>query len=136
MAHGTRPIMWVLLTEGMCIALVSVFVWLWCPPLAASVLLGGLLFYIPNTYFTLYAFRYTGYPMGTWVVQSFYWGQSGKLALSAVGFAIVFRFVQPLNVGILFSAFFLMIVVHIFVATRLCSQMQQSSLPQKSGRDI
>lgn len=84
-----------------------------------SALLGGLLYILPNGYFTYYAFRWAGSHFAYGIVRSFYWGEAGKLALAAVGFALVFRFVAPLHIGALFSVFGLMIALQWLIAIRL-----------------
>ncbi len=78
--------------------------------------LGALIFILPNTYFTLYAFRYRGARAAPWVAKSFKWGESGKFALVAVGFALVFRFVSPLNDSLLFAGFCSMVVLQWWLA--------------------
>lgn len=92
------------------------------PTVAKSATFGGLLFIVPNAYFTFYAFRFRGAAWTYRITRSFYRGQTGKLALTAVGFALVFRFVDPLhNVGF-FSVFALMMAVHIGVAASISSR--------------
>ena len=78
--------------------------------------LGVLIYIVPNTYFTLYAFRYSGARTASWVARSFSWGESGKFALVALGFALVFRFVTPLNVALLFAGFGSMLVLQWWLA--------------------
>jgi len=50
-----------------------------------SALLGGLIAWLPNTYFALRAFRYRGARAAQKIVRSFYAGAFGKM----IGFAIV-----------------------------------------------
>ncbi len=64
---------------------------------AYSVLLGGLVSALPNAYFALKAFRYSGARQMPQVVKSFYAGESGKMIITAVMFALVFAGVRPLN---------------------------------------
>ncbi|WP_045856374.1 ATP synthase subunit I [Teredinibacter purpureus] len=78
--------------------------------------LGALLFIVPNTYFTLYAFRYSGARFAQWTAKSFSWGESGKFALVAVGFALAFRFVTPLHVPLLFVGFCTMVALQWWIA--------------------
>ena len=84
-----------------------------------SALLGGLVIFIPNAYFAVYAFRYLGLPFATVIARSFYWGQAGKFALVATGFALVFQFVQPLDLAALFSVFIILLVLHIVCADKI-----------------
>ena len=45
------------------------------------------------------------------IVSAMYWGETGKVVLSAVLFTAAFLLVRPLNVGALFSSFVIMILV-------------------------
>lgn len=73
--------------------------------IAYSIFIGGLIYIIPNMYFAVYAFRFRGAQAAHMVLASFYRGEIGKFLLSSVGFAMVFTFVDPLNVLWLFSAY-------------------------------
>lgn len=64
---------------------------------AYSVLLGGLISTGPNAYFALKVFRYRGARQMPLIVKSFYAGESGKLVMTAVLFALVFAGIRPLN---------------------------------------
>ncbi len=64
---------------------------------AYSVFLGGMVSTLPNAYFALKAFRYRGARQMPLVIKSFYAGESGKLIITAVMFALVFAGVKPLN---------------------------------------
>lgn len=75
------------------------------PVLAKSILIGGIIYWIPNAYFAFYAFRYRGAQATAYVLRSMYRGEFGKFVLTGVGFAIVFTSVEPLNPGGLFTAF-------------------------------
>lgn len=92
---------------------------------AYSFLLGALIYILANAYFALYAFRYRGSSMGPWITRSFSWGESGKLALTAVGFALVFRLVQPLSVAALFAGFCSMILLQCFVGFKVARAIDQ-----------
>ena len=64
---------------------------------AYSVFLGGLISTIPNGYFARKAFRYRGARYTPQIVKSFYAGETGKLVMTAVMFALVFAMIRPLN---------------------------------------
>jgi len=105
---------------------------LWGFGLAYSFGLGVLIFVLPNTYFTLYAFRYRGARSAAWIAKSFQWGESGKFALVAIGFALVFRFVSPLNVPLLFAGFSSMMVLQWWLANVVQRHWLKSVIqPQK-----
>jgi ATP synthase protein I len=93
-----------LLQLGLLLSATSIF-WLVKPVIAYSVLIGGLIFILPNLYFAAYAFRYRGAQAAPIVLKSFYRGEAGKFLLSGVGFAIAFTLVQPLEVLVLFGAY-------------------------------
>lgn len=69
--------------------------------------LGGLVCLIPNAYFAIRVFQHRGARSAQKIVRSFYAGEAGKLALTAVLFAAVFVWVKPLSPGWLFAAFVL-----------------------------
>lgn len=76
-----------------------------------SVLIGGMIFIIPNVYFSFYAFRYRGARIAHLVLMSFYRGEIGKFLLSIVGFAVAFTLVEPLNVLSVFSAYIALTII-------------------------
>jgi ATP synthase protein I len=82
---------------------------------ALSAALGASIFIIPQQYFTLKAFRYMGARSVMLTVQSFYKGESSKLLLIAIGFALTFTFYKELDVSALFAAFILLVVINGFI---------------------
>ena len=86
----------------------------WDAVVAYSALLGGLIQIIPQAWFALQAFRYAGARRVQSIVSAMYWGETGKVVLSAVLFTATFLLVSPLNVGALFSSFAIMILVQWF----------------------
>lgn len=90
---------------------------------AHSVLLGGLLFILPNAYFTIYAFRYSAADSAERVTRAFYWGQFGKIVLTIAGFAVVLRLVQPLHMPALMAAYCLMIASQWFLSCAVAKRM-------------
>ncbi len=86
----------------------------WNAVVAYSALLGGLIQIIPQAWFARQAFRYAGARRVQSIVSAMYWGETGKVVLSAVLFTATFLLVSPLNVGALFSSFVIMILVQWF----------------------
>ena len=84
---------------------------------------GSTVYILPNVYFIIYAFRYKGARLTPWIVKSFKWGESGKLALSMMGFALVFRFAEDLNVAFVFAGFFTMILLQWWLAWRIAKAL-------------
>jgi len=78
---------------------------------AYSVLLGGLICLVPNTWFAYRTFRFQGARAAREIVRSFYAGEAGKLALTALMFAGVFIGIKPLNALALFAGFCLIQLV-------------------------
>lgn len=91
----------------------------WDTVVAYSVLLGGLIQLIPQAWFARQAFRYAGARRVQSIVSAMYWGETGKVVLSAVLFTTTFLLVSPLNVGALFGSFVAMILVQWFSIFRV-----------------
>ena len=91
----------------------------WDAVVAYSALLGGLIQIIPQAWFALQAFRYAGARRVQSIVSAMYWGETGKVVLSAVLFTATFLLVSPLNVGALFGSFVAMILVQWFSIFRV-----------------
>jgi ATP synthase protein I len=92
--------------------------WYFEPVLAYSVLYGGLIYWVPNAYFTWLALRYRNTRFPVALVLSFYRGEVGKFLLTATGFAIVFVFVDSLSYLALFSAYIAMTVSQWLLVSR------------------
>ncbi|ETN93536.1 F0F1 ATP synthase subunit I [Gammaproteobacteria bacterium MOLA455] len=86
----------------------------WSRVTAYSVLLGGLIQILPQAWFARQAFRFAGARRVQSIVSAMYWGETGKVVLSAVLFTATFLMVSPLYIGALFSGFVLMILVQWF----------------------
>ena len=86
----------------------------WDAVVAYSALLGGLIQIIPQAWFARQAFRYAGARRVHAIVSAMYWGETGKVVLSAVLFTTTFLMISTLNVGALFSSFVIMILVQWF----------------------
>ena len=100
-----------LLLTQLAVALVAAAVGgLWKGPVAGySTLLGGMIAFLPNLYFTYKAFRYFGARSVKAIVQSFWSGEMGKLFLTAALFALVFAGVERLHVAALFVGYALVL---------------------------
>lgn len=72
---------------------------------ALSAAAGGGASLLPNLYFAHRAFRYSGARSAQKILRSFYSGEAIKLLLTALFFALVFKYLKPLNVAALFGAF-------------------------------
>lgn len=80
---------------------------------AWSALMGGLIYILPNAYFTRSAFRGNERESPRNIVRWFYIGEAGKLVLTAVLFALCFVLVGSLHVKVLFMTYILMIIVNL-----------------------
>lgn len=87
------------------LAVVVLALWWFNRTMAVSVLLGGLIHWAPNAYFTLYAFRFRGAQAAVLILRSMYRGEFGKLLLTGIGFALAFVLVKPIDPLSLFVAF-------------------------------
>ena len=91
---------------------------------AYSTLLGGLISALPNSYFAMQAFRYSGASNSDKVVKSFMKGELGKIAFTLVLFALSFTLITTINELALILGF---IVIHFtgVMASGLISYMPQ-----------
>lgn len=87
------------------IALVAVCYWLGGAIVAYSLMLGGLLVVLPNCYFAWRAFRYNLTRSAMQIVGGMVQAEIGKFVITALMFALVFKFVEPLSAGALFAGF-------------------------------
>ena len=65
--------------------------------LAYSVLAGGLISALPNSYFALHAYRYQGARNAQNVVKGFIRGELGKIIMTVILFAFSFTMITSLN---------------------------------------
>ncbi len=93
---------------------------------AFSAFLGGLLCLLPQAYFTLSAWQYTGARSAQRVARGFYRGEVGKYVLTLVGFAIVFSRVKDLDVMALFGAYIFMLMLQFVLNAKLIKAHQQN----------
>ncbi len=94
-----------LVCQLVCCVIMSVVALAFDRQTAYSILLGGLICVIPNSYFAYRAFQFQGARAARQIVRSFYRGEAGKLLLTALLFAAVFKWVAPLNALALFGGY-------------------------------
>jgi ATP synthase protein I len=123
MNRPIKSILQLLVTELAALGLLVLLVWIIQPSWTASAVAGGLVFVLPNTYFTLYALSSVGIYRERWFLNAFYRGQSGKWILTAAGFAIAFKFVQPLHSMVMLLTFCAVMLVHLIVMARVCGAL-------------
>jgi ATP synthase protein I len=87
--------------------------------LAYSILIGGVIQVGPQAYFTWLAFRYVGARQAPNILRAIHKGETGKILLTAVLFALAFSYVEPLHVPALFLSYGVMIIVQWFCAARI-----------------
>lgn len=73
--------------------------------IAYSVLLGGLISALPNSYFALHAFKFRGARNADKIVKGFIRGELGKIVITVVLFAFAFALITSLNEGALIIGF-------------------------------
>jgi ATP synthase protein I len=81
---------------------------------AYSSLIGGTIFAVPQLYFGFKAFLYAGAHAIQNVVINFYKGESTKILVIAVSFALVFKFLKPVDYFALYSTFISVLIINCF----------------------
>ena len=84
--------------------------------LAYSVLLGGLISVVPNSYFVFHAYRYQGARNAQNVVKGFIRGELGKIIMTVVLFALSFTLITSLNELVLILGFTLIHFVGVIMS--------------------
>jgi ATP synthase protein I len=79
--------------------------------LAGSIMVGGLIQIVPQAWYARQAFRYRGARQVNKIVRAMYWGESGKVILTAALFVTTFIVWKQLNFLAVFCAFTVMIPV-------------------------
>lgn len=98
-----------LMTSGLILTQSSL--WLLCGFSAFySAFLGGLIYAIPNAYFTYRVFRHQGARQVPLVVNELFRGEAIKLSLTAIFFAAVFLLIEPIHVPALLFTFAVTVV--------------------------
>ena len=80
--------------------------------MAYSALLGGLTYTLPNALFTQQVFRYRPARAIGSIVKAFYRGEVVKLVLTALCFAAVFKWADPLDARMFFITFILVLLTN------------------------
>lgn len=93
--------------------------------LASSILVGGLIQIGPQAWFARQAFKYAGARQVDKIVRAMYWGESGKVFLTAALFITTFILWKQLNFLAVFSTFIVMIPVQWFITIRILKQKQK-----------
>ncbi len=91
-----------------------------------SALLGGLVCWIPNSYFAVRTFRYRGARAAREIMTAVYRAEAIKLVMTAGLFFAVFYFVKPLHPISLFIA---------FISTQTVSWLASTLLTQNPKRN-
>ncbi|MEZ5530593.1 MAG: ATP synthase subunit I [Porticoccaceae bacterium] len=90
--------------------------------LSCSLMMGGVIQIGPQAYFTRLAFRYRGARQTPKILRAIYWGETGKLLLTAVLFGLTFSYVKPLHVPMLFLGYGAMVIVQWFCAHKVLNR--------------
>lgn len=81
-----------------------------------SALLGGTVFFIPQLYFGIKAFMFSGARAIDKIVVNFYKGESSKIIIIVIGFALIFTFIKPIDYFALYSSFIAILIANCFSA--------------------
>ena len=115
-----RPPVWrVLLAESGLLILAALGAGSMDPVTGKSLLLGGLVFLLPQAWFAWQVFRFRGAGAARKVVDGFYRAEAGKFLLTCAGFATVFASVRPLHAVAFFGAYIVLYVVNAVLLSRL-----------------
>lgn len=80
---------------------------------AYSVLGGGLVAVVPQAYFAVLAFRWRGARFARGIVRSGSIGEAGKFLLTAIGFALIFATLRPINAPAVFVSYLAMLAIQV-----------------------
>lgn len=106
------PLGRVLLVDSGLLAVAVALGW-WAEPAAGkSVLMGGLLFLLPQAWFSWRVFRHRGARAAREIVQGFYRAEAGKFLLTAAGFAMAFAYTGPSQAAMLLTTYIVLYVVN------------------------
>jgi ATP synthase protein I len=94
---------------------------------AYSILLGGFISIVPNGYFAWKVFRFSGARNTPLIVKSFYAGETGKLIMTGVFFALVFAGIKPLNELAVIVSFILTIIVGLIAGAWVSNERSRSN---------
>lgn len=94
------------------LTLVSAF--LFTDVITYSVICGGLIAIVPQAFFALRTFRYSGAQSAHAMARAGYSAEVGKFFLSCVGFAMVFALLRPIDGAAVFAGYVAMLMLHIF----------------------
>ena len=92
------------------------------PETSFSILMGGLISFVPGSYFMIQAFRYMGARSIEKSVTSIFKGEIIKLLLIGIGFGLTFRYVRPIDELAVFIGFLLVHLVGILGAARIAQE--------------
>jgi ATP synthase protein I len=119
MAIGIKrpPIFKIFCTQLVVTLLISAIYYLLNGKVAAySAFLGGLVFVIPQLYFGIKAFMFSGARAVDKIVVNFYKGESSKIIFIVIGFALIFSFIRPIDFFALYLSFITLLIVNCFSA--------------------
>jgi len=109
----------------LCVIVAGVIFFLFDLVAAYSILLGGFISIVPNGYFAWKAFRFRGARNTPLIVKSFYAGETGKLIMTGVLFALVFAGIKPLNELAVILSFIFTIAVGLVATGWIYSSWKQ-----------
>ena len=87
--------------------------------LASSILAGGLIQIGPQAWFAQQAYKYTGARQVDKIVRAMYWGESGKVVLTAALFTTTFILFKQLDFLAVFTAFTVMIPLQWLITVKV-----------------
>jgi len=119
-----NPLLFTLAVQLLVVSPVLLILAVFEPDWVSSCFWGWVIYVLPNAYFTFYAFRYRDVRQSQEIVRSFYAGEQGKLALAAVGFALVFHSIPDVNAPVLFASYGGLIVLQWLIASQIAARIK------------
>ena len=108
----------VLALDAVMLLLAVIVAWCLDAATARSILLGGLIFLLPQAWFGWRAFRVRGAAAAREVAQGFYRAEAGKFLLVSAGFASAFTVAGPVDALWLIGAYTTMLLLNSVLLAR------------------
>jgi ATP synthase protein I len=111
-AYDRRHLLLLFIRQFVLLLLATILLWIYQPQWMFCLLAGGLIQIVPAIYFAWRVFGISTTVTTLSIVKSFYRGETGKFLMTALGFALAFKFMEPLYPPALFLGFGLMLIGH------------------------
>lgn len=114
-----------LLIQFVCTLIIAAFSCAYSITAGYSAVLGGLLYMLPNIWFTRKMLKAPAKQTAGVVVRQAYVSEIWKMTMSAIAFALVFILIQPVNAFSLFGTYIGLHLTGVYVQLRLNKRFQK-----------